>query len=370
MSPGARSILAAIAAVSFSGAFAQDNKFPEVPLNDKRFEYDQIPYQVDTDVGLERGVQYGYNICNSTTAGQESRCQTAIIDSIDDFCLWGPPEPNSVVGDTEGEAVAYCTKPEHGTRLIPRGALQGVQFMKTPDYVQVVGFIDQTQINMQADDWGGEMDPHGADLRGNPMGGLLYSKAWSGDGRFQQVIQWHNFMGAGVFCLKACDPAGANDRRFCEHVFDRIGCKYNAPNNAQNGTFESCSGENQDFPGIYTQDGQVMTYTQPPEELGVITTMPYEPRIPASSECQQFESETLYAALATVNPSGSGPAATSTPTGTPAGGASSSQTTGTTGTTAGTADLSQQTGDENGAHTLSISLVSIISAVLSIAFLS
>ena len=83
---------------------------------------------------------------------------------LTDFCLWGPPEPNSVVGDTEGEAVAYCTKPEHGTRLIPRGALQGVQFMKTPDYVQVVGFIDQTQINMQVDDWGGEMDPHGADL--------------------------------------------------------------------------------------------------------------------------------------------------------------------------------------------------------------
>lgn len=36
--------------------------------------------------------------------------------------------------------------------------------MRTPDYVQVVGFIDQTQINLQADDTGGELDPHGADL--------------------------------------------------------------------------------------------------------------------------------------------------------------------------------------------------------------
>lgn len=54
-----------------------------------------------------------------------------------DFCLWGPPEPNSLIGNTEGEAVAWCTKPGRGTRLIPQGALTGVQFMKTPAYVQV-----------------------------------------------------------------------------------------------------------------------------------------------------------------------------------------------------------------------------------------
>jgi hypothetical protein len=81
-----------------------------------------------------------------------------------DFCLWAPIEPNSVVGDVEGEMVAWCTKPGRGTRVIPANSLQGVQFMKTPDYVQVVGFIDQTKINIQAGDSGGEMDPHGADL--------------------------------------------------------------------------------------------------------------------------------------------------------------------------------------------------------------
>ena len=69
-----------------------------------------------------------------------------------------------MISDTEGEEVAWCTKPGRGTRIIPDGALQGVQFMRTPDYVQVVGFIDQTQINMAADDGGGELDPHGADL--------------------------------------------------------------------------------------------------------------------------------------------------------------------------------------------------------------
>lgn len=60
--------------------------------------------------------------------------------------------------------VAWCTQPGHGARVIPPGAITGVQFVKSPDYVQVSGFMDQTQINMLAGDAGGEMDPHGADL--------------------------------------------------------------------------------------------------------------------------------------------------------------------------------------------------------------
>lgn len=47
---------------------------------------------------------------------------------------------------------------------------------------------------------------------------------------------------------------------------------YNAPANYEEGVFESCLGDNQDPPGIYTgANGQVSTYQQPPESLGVIT---------------------------------------------------------------------------------------------------
>lgn len=64
--------------------------------------------------------------------------------------------------------------------------------MRTPDYVQVVGFIDQSQINLQKDDGGGEMDPHGADQRGNPLGGLVFSNAWSTDkNTYKQAKEWH-----------------------------------------------------------------------------------------------------------------------------------------------------------------------------------
>lgn len=284
-------------------ARAQQSTFPATPLASKHYAYpSEIPYKVDTDTNLVRGQQLGYNICNSTTEGQSSLCQTSFLNHIDDFCLWAPPEANSLIADTEGEEVAWCTKPGKGTRIIPPGALQGVQYMRTPDYLQVVGFIDQSKINIKSGDFGGELDPHGADLRGNPMGGLVYSNAFNasnGDNNtYIQAIEWHNFMGGEAFCFKVCDPAGQHAADYCQHIFDRIGCAYNAPNAAKNGTFEACLGDNQDFPGVYTSNGQVMTFTQPAESLGPITTIPYTPVVPASSSCTQFQSAELFASAA------------------------------------------------------------------------
>ncbi|TDL25751.1 hypothetical protein BD410DRAFT_826357 [Rickenella mellea] len=297
------------------------------PLASKHFAYPSgIPYQADPDQGV-RGSQFGYNKCNATTENQDSLCQTSFLNALDDFCLWAPSKPNSLIADTEGEEVAWCTKPGRGTRLIPAGALQGVQFMRTPDYIQVVGFIDQTKINIANGDSGGELDPHGADLRGNPLGGLVYSNGFpSNNGNnntFQQVIEWHNFMGGNQFCFKACDPAGPHAADFCQHIYDRIGCAYNAPNAAQTGVFESCQGENQDFPGVYTSNGQVVTYQQPPESLGVISTIPYQPRVPASSNCVPFDSAKLFASLGTVTPTTSSAAPTTSSTGAKTTGSSS-----------------------------------------------
>ena len=105
-------------------------------------------------------------------------------------------------------------------------------------------------------------------------------------------------MGDGAFCIKTCDPARPDAANFCQHTYDRIGCAYNAPNNASPNVFESCLGDDQDFPGVYTQQGdgggRVMTYTQPPTASGDVTSMPYQPRVPASSRCRTFESGELY----------------------------------------------------------------------------
>lgn len=352
-STAARLLSTAIVASSALLASAQST----IPLAAKSFSYpDGIPYKVDTDDG-PRGIQTGINLCNATTEGQDSRCQTSFINSIEDFCLWAPPEPDSIVGNTEGEMVAWCTQPGRGTRLIPEGALRGVQFTKAPSYVQVVGFIDQTQINIQAGDYGGEMDPHGADRRGNPLGGLLFSQAFgSGNGStWTQVVQWHNFMGGDMFCLKACDPADENDWHFCEHIFDRIGCAYNAPADYANinGTFTSCESENQMYPGVYVNsNGQTVTYTQPPESLGPITTIPYTAEIPSSSQCTTYTSSNLWTQLAAGASSASTSAASDVSTA--VSGAASSVASGTaaagtaasSGTTraAGAANNAQNTG--------------------------
>jgi len=116
-----------------------------------------------------------------------------------------------------------------------------------------------------------------------------------------------SFMGGNFFCFKVCDPAGPNAAHFCEHIYDRIGCAYNAPNNAQNGTFESCLGDNQDYPGIYTDgSGATQTYTQPPESLGPIPPLTWTARVPSSSSCVQHKSADLYTGLASVSASQTG----------------------------------------------------------------
>lgn len=76
---------------------------------------------------------------------------------MDDFCLWGPPEGGSTIGDTERVEVAWCTRGDKGARVIPDGTLQGVHFVKTPEYVQVTGVGDFTKINIAAGDAGGEV---------------------------------------------------------------------------------------------------------------------------------------------------------------------------------------------------------------------
>ncbi|KAG6846198.1 hypothetical protein H0H93_015475, partial [Arthromyces matolae] len=74
----------------------------------------------------------------------------------------------STIGDTEQIQVAWCTKSGRGARTIPNGALKGVHFVKTKNYVQVTGVGDFTKMNIKKGDEGGELDDRGADGRGNP----------------------------------------------------------------------------------------------------------------------------------------------------------------------------------------------------------
>jgi len=247
----------------------------------------------------QSGPQFGYNICNSSTQGANSLCQTLIVNSAADFCLWGSPSPDGSIGDEEAKVVAYCTQNTHGARPIPGGAITGLQFMKTSAYIQIVGFIDNTAIGLAANDSGGELDPHGADLQGNPLGGVVYSNGTtdSKDGALAQVLSWNLFVGSGQFCVKICDNS-ITSPNYCLNTYDLVGCEYNMPSHVQNGTFTSCEGDLQDVVGIYTVDGTTSTWSMP---ATLESPPPFTPRVPASSNCQTFQATDLFVFASTTS---------------------------------------------------------------------
>jgi len=235
---------------------------------DTGYLYNKLPNKSEND-------QTGTNNCG-TTSSQSSTCQTMWMNDADDFCLWAPPSVGTI-GDTEQNEVAWCTKSGRGTRVIPDGTLKGVHFVRTKDYVQVTGVGDFTKINVQAGDEGGELDPHGANGDGNPIGGLVFGNTFAAN---LQYHEWTSFISATEFCMRAC--TGPDARQNCQHIYDEMGCFWNMPANYNAGTFESCEG-NDDLPmGVYGTS----TWYQ-----GVSPTPSAHPVAPSSS-CTKFASIT------------------------------------------------------------------------------
>ncbi|KIM30114.1 hypothetical protein M408DRAFT_328507 [Serendipita vermifera MAFF 305830] len=254
--------------------------------------------------------QTGTNACG-TGNNQTSQCQNLYVNSAEDFCLWGPPDPNSSVGTVEEIVVAYCTTPGRGTRLFPAGTLISAHFLETPDYIQVTGTGQLTNINIAAGDSGGELDPHGADGFGNPHGGLVFSNVWSGKtGLGQQIHEWTNFMSDTEYCIRVCKD-GPNAAAFCQHIYDIQGCHFNIPGDYDAG-FDDCKGDNVIPMGLYPQpDGSTSTYVNGANP----TPAPQPPA--ATSSCTPLTSSVIYngAPAATGSASGSG-SVTTAPSGT------------------------------------------------------
>jgi hypothetical protein len=191
--------------------------------------------------------------------------------------------------------------------------------LQTPHYVQVVGYINQQAINILPEDYGGEMVRSLPSLF-SPFSGSLFhlyrtptvptsavtlsvvsssrtpsaaprlptepppperltSKSSSG------TTSWAPTPSASRLATLVTSSATLCARSVVvapfivfsklifsrkQHIFDRIGCTYNAPANyaAINGTFQSCLGDDQLYPGVYVENGATRTYTQPPESLG------------------------------------------------------------------------------------------------------
>ncbi|KAJ7929110.1 hypothetical protein B0H13DRAFT_2652631 [Mycena leptocephala] len=193
--------------------------------------------------------QAGTNQCG-TALNQTSQCQNAYMNALDDWCLWAPPEPGagSTIGETERIEVAWCIKNGTGSRLIPDGAIKGAHWLITPDYIQVTGIGNLSLLNIPSNDEGGELDPHGADGNGNPVGGVVFSTAFGG--QVEEVFEWTNFMSGTEFCFRICDPKGSNAPGYCQHIYDVMGCEWNMPANYAPG-FDTCHADSGEPMGVY-----------------------------------------------------------------------------------------------------------------------
>ncbi|BEI87532.1 uncharacterized protein CcaverHIS019_0102500 [Cutaneotrichosporon cavernicola] len=193
---------------------------------------------------------------------QTSMSRLLTLNGIDDFCLYGPPEegPDSLIGNVEPIVVAYCSKPRNNARLIPDGAIHSAHLIKTPLYVQISGMWDGTTANIPAGDSGGELDPHGAENKGNPVGGNVTTNLANGQDIFYE--EWMMFISFDQFCLRICtaeDPAkGVTAALQCEHELDIMGCRFVMAiedHYKSNNTFTECDGEAAAPPGLYPLPG-------------------------------------------------------------------------------------------------------------------
>lgn len=225
--------------------------------------YDPAHMPAKTDAN---GGQTGYNDCQQRygATNPKAKCQNIFINSVKDFCLWGPPKTSGsdTVGDLEAVMVSYCMKSGYGTRLIPDGTIHGAHFLKTPSFVQITGTGDFTKIHIQAGDEGGELDPHGATNMGNPVGGNVTSNV-SGQDVFYE--EWMNYISYNQVCFRICIAGSeqAPTALECQHELDVMGCNFVMPGNYADNVFETCDGDAAYPPGLYPEgNGQTSTFQQ------------------------------------------------------------------------------------------------------------
>lgn len=65
-----------------------------------------------------------------TAINQTSLARLLTINSVDDWCIFGPPTEQNI-SDSETFEVAWCTQPRNNARVIPDGTITGVSLLQT-----------------------------------------------------------------------------------------------------------------------------------------------------------------------------------------------------------------------------------------------
>ncbi|KAF8889234.1 hypothetical protein CPB85DRAFT_1441416 [Mucidula mucida] len=256
-----------------------------------------------------------------TAVNQTSMARLISLNSVDDWCIFAPPDAGVTIGESRPlSGVVHASaeqRPCDPRRRRHWGILHQDGAPLWHFYVELKAYGDFTKLNLQDQDFGGELDPHGATGDGNPVGGNVTTNAVTGED--QSFEEWMSFISYNQVCFRIC--TNANDTWsagvMCEHKLDEMGCNFVMPGNYDfNGTFESCDGEvayppgvyitsiegsstgystfAQFFTGVLTQDGSAVSYT-----VGTTVTPSTVQMTPTSSNCKTTGSISNGIALAT-----------------------------------------------------------------------
>ncbi|KAG0213721.1 hypothetical protein BGX28_003665 [Mortierella sp. GBA30] len=126
-----------------------------------------------------------------------------------------PPRPGQRMVDTEGPAIAMCTKrldeaPKAG--ILPKGFIASAHFTRgkgSGQYVQVTGMLDITKFNMSSEDRGGQYDNEvSRGSRAHPYR------------HFVSLIEPN----LGIFCIRSCQRPEDCDTKNHNYIQDRHNC--------------------------------------------------------------------------------------------------------------------------------------------------
>ncbi|KAJ9118166.1 hypothetical protein QFC22_004070 [Naganishia vaughanmartiniae] len=139
----------------------------------------------------------------------------------------------------------------------------GVTNPPAPTLAAVGSTVNQTSYSRLLT-LNGELDPHGAENLGNPIGGNVTSNVSGSDVFYEE---WMSFVSFDQYCLRICtaNNEDVTTALQCEHELDVMGCQWVMPGDYTNNTFDSCVGEAAAPPGSYpdvtSSQGQLATAT-------------------------------------------------------------------------------------------------------------
>ncbi|KAJ6456592.1 hypothetical protein C8R47DRAFT_186978 [Mycena vitilis] len=254
---------------------------------------------------------------------QGSMARLLSINSIDDFA----PPPSRTPRSRAQSRLVYEAR--NNARVILDGTITSVSFLKTDFYLPIIATGDFTMLNIAPGDEGGELDPHGAEGTGNPVGGNVTTNIV--DGVDKTIAEWMLYMSTNQF-YESVLPKGTNANStysaayMCWHQLDVMGCEFVMPGTYNPpGTFETCDADadadvayppgwlptvvdgttsfltfGQYFTGVHTgADGQPTPYT-----VGDTVTPDAPYFTPSSSNCVTTSTIANNIALASLGVTG------------------------------------------------------------------